>query len=200
MGGSGSGNRWRYGKKGTVDASKRLDIRYLKQHDMLRSGTYNMSWNRGGEPSGSCAIRIVAGESMTVICRWRNGSNDEWQPMEKTISLAHTACALGGSRPWFVCPHCSRRVAVLILDAGYVACRHCLKLTYGSCNEDLIDRSWRRRDKYKARMGGDDINIYVKPKGMHQRTWERLRWQYQNAELQGWEWMESRLEALGGRL
>ena len=79
MGGSGSGNRWRYGTKGTVDASKRLDIRYLKQHGMLRSGYYSLSWNRGGEPSGNINVRMVAGESMTVIedgagMQARNGS------------------------------------------------------------------------------------------------------------------------------
>ena len=198
MGGMGSGNRWRYGTKGTVDASKRLDIRYLKQQGMLRSGTYSLSWSRGGEPSGNINVRMVAGESMTVIGKWRRDASEEWQPMEKTVHLSHSSCAFGGLRPWFICPYCSRRVAVMIVDAGYVACRHCLKLTYASCNEDMIDRSWRKRDKIKSRLGGDDINIYVKPKGMHQRTWERLRWQYQNAELQGWEWLDSRLSMLGG--
>ena len=200
MGGSGSGNRWRYDTKGTVDASKRLDIRYLKQHGMLRSGLYNMSWSRRGEPSGSAAIRVVAGESMTVIFSWRRDSSEEWQPMEKIVRLAQTACAFGGSRSWFVCPYCSRRVALVILDAGHVACRHCLNLTYASCNEDAIDRSWRKRDKYKAKMGGDDKVLYLKPKGMHQRTWQRLRHQYYEAEMQGWEKMDLRLDAIKGWL
>jgi len=108
-----------------------------------------------------------------------------------------TACAFGGSRQWFVCPYCNRRVTVVVVDGAYVACRHCLKLTYASCNEDQIDRSWSKRDKYKAKLGGDK-GQYLKPKGMHQRTWQQLRHQYYEAEMQGWEWAESRFEAIRG--
>lgn len=198
MGGSGSGNRWRYGTKGTLNASNRIDIRYLKKQGMLYGGHYTISWSYGGEPAGSATIRIVENKSMTVIYSWRRNSSEEWQPKEQTVRLAHTACAFGGSRQWFLCPHCSRRVAVMVVSGANVSCRNCLQLTYASCNEDQIDRSWRKRDRIKAKLGGDDINVYVKPKGMHHRTWDRLRWQYQNAELQGWEWMESRLEAMRG--
>ena len=67
MGGMGSGNRWRYGTKDTLDASSRLDIRYLKKQGMLRGGNFSLSWNRNGTPSGNVNIRIVADESMTVI-------------------------------------------------------------------------------------------------------------------------------------
>lgn len=195
MGGSGSGNRWRFEIKGTVEESKCLDIRYLKQHGMLQGGNHYMSWDRNGVPSGSCEIQIVTRESMTVVCRWRDSSREDWQRMEKTIILTHTACAFGGSRPWFTCPCCSRRVAVVILGDGFVACRHCLNLTYGSCNEDQIARSWRKRDKYKAKMGGDDKVLYLKPKGMHQRTWQQLRQRYYEAEMQGLEWMKARFDA-----
>ncbi|MDD2337204.1 MAG: hypothetical protein PHD01_11570, partial [Geobacteraceae bacterium] len=131
---------------------------------------------------------------LTGATSWRRNLSEEWQLTEKTVHLTHTSCAYGGSRIWFICPYCSRRVAVVILDAGHVACRHCLNLTYASCNEDLIDRSWRKRDKYKARMGGNDKGLNLKPKGMHQRTWLRLRHQYFEAEMQGWEWAEARLE------
>lgn len=197
MGGSGSGNRWRYGTKGTLNASCRLDVRYLKRQGMLRSGYYSLSWNRNGEPSGNVNIRVVADVSMTVIYRWRRNSSEEWQSKEQAVSLAHSACALGGSRQWFVCPYCSRRVAVVVVDGAHVACRHCLKLTYASCNEDMIDRSWSKRDKYKAKLGGDK-GLHQKPKGMHHRTWQRLRRQHNEAEMQGWLWLDSRMEAYKG--
>jgi hypothetical protein len=196
MGGYGSGKRLRYGTKGTVDASRCLDIRYLKQHGLLDGGYYNMSWSRNGEPTGNAAISITAGEKMTVSCKWRRGSDEEWQPMDSTVNLAHTACAFGGSRQWFICPCCSSRVAVLILGAGYVACRHCLHLTYASCNEDLIGRSWRKRNKYKAKMGGGDHCLYLKPKGMHWQTWEQLRHKYNEAEADGWVWAARRLRIM----
>jgi hypothetical protein len=136
---------------------------------------------------------------MTVSCKWRRGSDEEWQPMESTITLAHTACAFGGSRQWFICPCCSRRVAVLILSAGYVACRHCLNLTYASGNEDSIGGSWRKRNKYKAKMGGGDECLYIKPKGMHWQTWEKLLHQYHDAETEGWAWLAGRLKTLEHR-
>ena len=83
----------------------------------------------------------------------------------------------------------------MILDGGYVACRHCLKLTYASCNEDAIDGSWSRRDKYKAKLGGDE-GLYLKPKGMHHRTWQRLRHQYYEAEMEGWRWASVKMPGL----
>lgn len=199
MGGMGSGRRCRYGTKGTVDASYRLDIRYLKRQGMLRSGYYSLSWNRNGEPSGNVNIRVVADVSMTVIYRWRGNSSEEWQSKEQAVRLARTACAFGGSRPWFVCPYCYRRVSVVVVDGVHVACRHCLKLTYSSCNGDRIDRSWSKRDKYKVKLGGDK-GLHQKPKGMHQRTWQRLRHRYYEAEMQGWDWADERLEAIGGIL
>lgn len=191
MGGYGSGRyRW-YRIKVNLDVSKRLDIRYLNQHGMLRSGNYNLTWTMRGVPVGNVDIHLVAQESMTITCKWRRELHEEWQSMELSVSLTQTSCQYGGSRYWFVCPECSRRVAVVILDCPQVACRHCLSLTYASQSENLIGRSWRKRDKYMAKLGGKD-NLYLKPKGMHWKTWERLRDQYYFAEMRGWECAKDR--------
>jgi len=187
MGGQGSGNRWRSGTKRTVDGSKRIDIRYMNKHGMLKSGHFDWFWTRNGERMGDVGISVVAGISITVTYRWNSSSNEEWKSMKQTVLLAHTSCALGGSRPWFICPYCQRRVAVIIVDGPHVACRHCLNLTYTVCNEDHIHRSWRRADKYKSKLGGEDVYLYMKPKGMHWKTWKRLRQQYFNADGQGWQ-------------
>ncbi len=48
-----------------------------------------------------------------------------------TIGLAWTLCHFGGWRPWFSCPDCGRRVAVLYIVSA-VRCRHCLNLSYNS--------------------------------------------------------------------
>jgi hypothetical protein len=69
-------------------------------------------------------------------------------------------------------------------------------MTYSSCNEDRIYRNWRKRDKYKAKLGGDDHGFYLKPKGMRQRTWQRLRHRHYEAEKQGWEWVEARFPGI----
>jgi hypothetical protein len=196
MGGWGSGNRWRQQTKGILNASSRIDIRYLKRQGMLRGGYFNISWDFNGEPAGSVGIRVAVDDAMTVIYRWRTDSAEDWQPREQTVKFAHTACGFGGTRQWFLCPYCFRRVAVLVVEGAQVACRHCLHLTYASCNEDEISRSWRKREKIKARLGGNDNALYLKPKGMHQQTWHRLRQKYREAEYQGELWLESRVNAL----
>jgi hypothetical protein len=143
MGGIGSGNYRGYRTKGTVDNARRIDIRYLNCQGVLASDYFNLSWTRNGETTSNVGLRVVAGISVTVICKWRSISNGEWLPFEKTILLAHTACTFGGSRPWFVCPDCHRRIAVVILDLPRIACRHCLNLTYVSRNKSTFERNWK---------------------------------------------------------
>jgi hypothetical protein len=46
----------------------------------------------------------------------------------------------------------------------------------------MIDWSWIKRDKYKAKLGGEK-GLQLKPKGMHHRTWQRLQHQYYQAEM-----------------
>jgi len=176
MGGRGSGRNWCC-TKATVDASKRLDARYLKKHGLLRTGSYDMSWTRNGEACGNAMMHIIAGKSMRVVCSWRRNSSEAWKPMERTVQIERTPCNFGGSRSWFICPCCHRRVAVVLLQDDTVACRHCLNLTYASCNEDKIDRSIRRKDKYAEKLGGA-MNVFGKPDRMHWKTWERLQQKY----------------------
>jgi len=73
-------------------------------------------------------------------------------------------------------------------------------LTYASCNEDSIGGSWRKRNKYKAKMGGGDSCLYLKPKSMHWQTWQRLLKKYYEAETEGWIWLAGRLKMKGRAL
>jgi len=53
-----------------------------------------------------------------------------------TVILTETPRHFGGSRRWFLCPRCGRRVGILHgLINHPVACRHCLNLTYSSCQD-----------------------------------------------------------------
>ena len=104
-------------------------------------------------PSRSVGVRVAVDAAMTVIYRWRADSPEDWQPTQQTVKFANTACGFGGMRQWFLCPYCFRRVAVLVVAWAQVACRHCLHLTYASCNEDEISRSWRKREKITTRLG-----------------------------------------------
>ncbi len=57
------------------------------------------------------------------------------------VDLVTTPCNLGGSRYWFVCPLCGRRVAGLYLPPGSVHfwCRRCYGLSYLSRNRGKIE-------------------------------------------------------------
>ena len=48
--------------------------------------------------------------------------------IRQTVLLETTACTLGGTRPWFCYPMCSRRVAVIYGKGRLFSCRRCKRL------------------------------------------------------------------------
>ncbi len=62
-------------------------------------------------------------------------------------------CNFGGSRPWFACPHCWARVAVLYLRWAGFCCRPFARVAYYAQSEDPLDRSWRVQQKAEGKLG-----------------------------------------------
>jgi hypothetical protein len=91
----------------------------------------------------------------------------------------------GGKRPWFLCPArgCGRRVAVLY-GGGIFACRHCHRLAYQSQREQPHSRAMIRTTWGGSPSLGESFP--AKPKGMHWRTYERLRLEAERAEARSW--------------
>jgi hypothetical protein len=106
---------------------------------------------------------------------------------------ATRAAHYGGQRPWFRCPGCQRRVAVLCGYDTLFLCRHCYQLPYTSQYETRLDRLYRKMRKLQDRRGGQYTR---KPKGMYWRTWERLRDQALDAEMTRDLAMEATLDRL----
>lgn len=79
------------------------------------------------------------------------------------ITLVTTLCNFGSSRPWFLCPRCTRRVGVLFMRGTRFVCRHCAGVAYASQSEGTIARGWRRLGPRRE-----------PPKAMHRRTHQRL--------------------------
>src|SRR5271168_4966704 len=123
------------------------------------------------------SARIEA-DAVVLMFQVRHRGDAEWKTIEQYVPIIKTACHFGGSRPWFRCNACSGRVAVIYGADDQFACRRCCKLSYASQHEPLAQRGLLRAQKIRARLGGDpDLFEFFpyKPKGMHQRTYDRFR-------------------------
>lgn len=87
------------------------------------------------------------------------------------VMIERTACNMGGSRAWFLCPACNRRCAVLYP----VKCRLCLRLHYASEHEGKLDRLLRKAIKHRTKHGQSKGGVAVpfpsKPKRMRWHTY-----------------------------
>lgn len=195
MGGFGSGRRYHGGKSTTSDFLS-LDIRRLKKEGLLRPGMSSCwHWYRNGVETASIKIRS---EKDRIILSYRSRSNrGDWQPMDYPVYLEWTPCNIGGRRVWFKCQRkgCGRRVAILYGGSSFY-CRHCHNLVYESQRESYDDRAMRRADNIRRKLGwkaGIANPAGGKPKGMHWRTYERLKSKHDAFTYTSWTGMAERI-------
>lgn len=159
----------RPGYRAKAEQLQRIDVREWARRGYLRGAcSFSWSWNRGGEPSGSIGVAVHGPDSLTL--RYTFTVDKVGRDVAERLTIINTPCAYGGVRPWFACPRCAGRVAVLYMRGGYFACRHCKRVAYSSQSEDILDRLWRRQHRIETRLGAD----WRRPKGMRQRTHARL--------------------------
>lgn len=155
----------RPGYKSKAENCLRLDVRALARDSVLsRAAGSSVRWSRASEEIGSIGVYPQGRSSV------RLGFSCDGQPCAQSIPLRYTPCNIGGERPWFACPVCTRRCAVLYLKASRFACRKCQRVAYASQSEDACGRAWRGQQKVEGKLGPD----WARPKGMHSRTRERL--------------------------
>ena len=201
MGGFGSGRR--HGGKSTTSDMRAFDVRRLQRAGLLIPGrAFVWHWTCNDETLASIQVRT---EVDRMILSYRTQSNGgEWQQMEYPINLEWTPCTLGGRRVWFLCPAkgCGRRVAILFGGAVF-ACRSCHKLAYYCQRETDDDRAMRRAETIRGRLGwlpGVDNPQGRKPKGMHWRTFDRLKAEHDAFANFSWAGMFERIELMNQRL
>jgi hypothetical protein len=182
LGGLGSGRRWHYGAKGTVESHHSIDVRRWRREGLLTPGrSFVTNWTVGGETTGSINVRSEVGR-MVLSYRIRQ-YDGEWESVDESVLLTTTPGTFGGQLTWFRCPvfGCGRRVARLYAAGRYFACRQCCKLTYASTRENSASRAIRRADKIRDRLGWDPASLTEtsgKPRWMRRRTFERLTKQH----------------------
>jgi len=170
MGGYGSGRPWGRSK---AEDMLRLDILRLYKKGCLDSGywTWRWQWSSGQES----IINIIASEGQIRLSFRARSGGDEWESVEQDVSLDWTPCHFGGTRPWFHCPRCGRRVGVLYGGKRFY-CRTCHRLAYRCQSETTSDRILRQAHKIRGRLEGEigALSIPAKPKWMRWKTYDRI--------------------------
>lgn len=179
MGGRGSGRRWQGGAPTTEDVSS-VDIRWLhRQSNVMNPGKRIVKWSRCGVTTGSIALEKTA-SGLVFSYRLMPFGKDAVN-VQCFVTLLWSDTQFGGRRPWFCCPRCGRRSAILFISAT-VACRKCLGIRHRSQNERASDRAIRRidflRDKLRWEPGFLNGSQW-RPKGMHWSTYARLTGEYE---------------------
>ena len=163
MGGYGSGVS---GWKPKSEQTFKIDVQQMQRNGSLRLGTTSTNrWSR--------ADVLLAEISMTS---WGNMIIVHTKP-EQCITLTSTSCHYGGQRPWFLCPVCNRRVAILYQVSEHLSCSHCSDISYYSRNESQLDRLLRKKNKLRKQLTVDDgwgLDFFRRAKGMHRKTYDRL--------------------------
>ncbi len=166
-------------RKATTEACVQVDIRKLARDGLLKPGAEGSFSDRKSKyevhiVSEQNRIRFQHG--ITMLAGFR-------RLVEDVVAIDWTGCHFGGARPWFLCPGCVKRVAILygrIIERDgsklpirnrTLKCRQCHYLSYPSQHEEWDRRMRRRANKTWARIGGKYGN---KPKRMHWRTYNRL--------------------------
>lgn len=174
MGGYNSGRR---STTRTTSDLRDFDIRRIQKSGLFIPGqSFNWKWLRNGEPIA--AINIEVGVDRVVLRYRQSWYGAEWERRVNSVRFTWTNCHFGGRRAWWICPACNRKVALLYCGKSNYACRKCSGLAYQSQRETQPDLAARRADKLRKRLGwkaGILNPSEGKPKGMHWRTYWRLR-------------------------
>lgn len=197
MGGLGSGRRYHIGSKGTVDSTSAIDINYLKKQGLLAVGYSGyLSWSRNGHRTGSINFSVT---EHGLILDYTAGK----ESFRYSVNLVYSSCNYGGQRPWLQCPQCYRRVGKLMISNKIFACRHCGDLAYQSQRDKDQYRYLNRAQNLRKRLGGTMNTLEPipwKPKGMHWKTYRRIRNEIEHNEMRSWGAMADDMKRITRKL
>jgi len=188
--------------KRSTDDLHALDIRKIARAGLLKpGGTFSWQWTRRGTVVASIGGIVDTANAVTLHYRTRR-HGDDWQDKRYQVIVDWTACNYGGSRPWWLCPNCGKRVAVLWSGSTY-ACRHCQQINYESTRTAESSKPFERADKVRRRLGwcaGVANPAGDKPKGMHWKTYGRLLSKLNSHSIAAMQSTDDLVDRLTGRL
>ncbi|TAN10039.1 MAG: hypothetical protein EPN34_12400 [Burkholderiaceae bacterium] len=188
---SRGGTRYGAGRPGwhaKTGALPSIDLRRITRAKLMDCTLY-WRWPSGGEPTATATTSMHDGFMRFEYARGGKHATED-------VQIARTGCTYGGSRPWFRCPCCRRRCAVLYVGER-LACRECYRLRYPSQSEDAGTRVWDRKRKLAKRLGCEahEWDEAEKPRGMHWSTFERIRGELSDLDA----WLDAQLVFLVAR-
>jgi hypothetical protein len=175
--------------KRTVESCRSIDVLDWNRRGFFEwPRRFSWSWNRQGE----CVASInVATQKRVATLTYRSRSyGEDWSDVEQRVPIAWSLCRFGGERPWFICPvicngaYCGRSVTKLYGAGRLFACRYCYGLAYASQQESVHERGLWKAQKIRMELGGSASMLEPfpdKPKGMHWRTYDLLRFAHDAA-------------------
>src|SRR5262249_34895871 len=126
--------------------------------------------------AGSIAV-TVENSSVTLWYKRRSSAGNGWTSEQLTVVFVRTECNYGGTRPWFLCPECGRRAAILYAASTF-ACGKCQSLRYESQRRHRKWRLFKKALAIRAKLGGS-LDLFEpfpwRPKYMHWKKYWRLR-------------------------
>lgn len=159
----------------------RLDARELHGVDLFHDPQAGMFCCAGEE----FGFRF---DGQVLSVKFQVGLNEHAQE----ILIARTRCALGGARPWLVCPICKGKKVNLYWLHSSFRCRTCGSVAYQSQSKDVFGRTWRRQRQKEGRLRPDGS----RPRGMHWSTYVRIQEQLSACQQR----RERAIVALGMRI
>ena len=113
--------------KALVTDCDSLDIRQLDREGFLYLGTrYEWVWrHKDGAIKGAIAVVVLKGRLLFSYIHAGNVVSEK-------VPITYSTGVGGGQRPWFQCPACLRRVAILYKSGDRFRCRRCSGLVYPS--------------------------------------------------------------------
>ena len=186
MGGIGSGRWYRWGAGPVVEDGLTLDLNRLIRQGLVgpHGGGGTLTWRK--VPSGDCVASIgynvltYGPGDVRLALDYTVERDGAKRSVRETARLQVTGQHFGGERWWLTCPACGRRAAKLYTRQGadLFLCRGCHGLSYASQRESPMFRTLSQAQKIRMNLGGSGATVDPfpdKPKGMHWRTYRRLR-------------------------
>ena len=187
MGGPGSGRVAGFGGP-TCEELHSIDIRELARKGGLKSGSkITVSWTWNEETVATAYMTVNDGHAILDYYE-RNSEGTKRHDQEK-VELASTTGHYGGNRPWFICPECGRRCAILYA-LGRFLCRKCHHLTYQCQKDDELQRLARRIDEIRGKLDGFMVVgefFPERPYKMHHKRYQRMVEKHDGLQSCLWE-------------